>query len=99
MIRNLPRTLMVLTMLALSGAVVQPQTPPNHTPTAALSRSAKAANLTTSPETVGLSSERLERISRRHPEKHRRVTDLRRSQPGGSPREDCLFESLWHGRP
>ena len=64
MIRNLPRTLLVSTMLALSGVVVQPQTPQNHTPTTASSRSAKAANLTTSPETVGLSSERLERISR-----------------------------------
>jgi CubicO group peptidase (beta-lactamase class C family) len=63
MIRNLPQALLVLTMLALSGAVVQPQTPLNHTPTAASARSAKAANSTASPETVGLSSERLERIS------------------------------------
>ncbi len=65
MIRKLPQGLLVFMMLVLPLVViVQPRTPASQaTGPTAPSRSARAANLTTSPETVGLSSERLERIS------------------------------------
>jgi CubicO group peptidase (beta-lactamase class C family) len=62
MIRNLARALLILALLMPSSLSVQPQTHTNHAATAPSSGSAKAANLTASPETVGLSSERLDRI-------------------------------------
>jgi CubicO group peptidase (beta-lactamase class C family) len=63
MIRRLPQGLLILVMLASLVMVVQPQTPASQAkaPTT-LSRSAKASTPTTSPETVGFSSERLARI-------------------------------------
>jgi CubicO group peptidase (beta-lactamase class C family) len=64
MIRKLPQRWWAHMMLALSLAmVVQPQTTAGQaTRSTTLSQSGKAADLNTTPETVGLSASRLERI-------------------------------------